>query len=249
MNHRPGQLQEHVFGNHRGAGCHQSRFAHQCFPSRRAVHRIWVEERFAFAHELPFGGDATKEARRYPSWQAPPTWRALINKVSPSQSSQIDSTCCTWPDVAPLCHEPAARPRKEMRLSGGERFFQSRFVHPGHHQNVSVLGILHDRRDQSFIVPFQSGRKTGEDRKQLPQRSRLLSHRCTQLQDIQSNRMPFDRPIRTGETPSGRKQSPAHESARRPSYLTIVRNVKSANLIGPGRAVSAEFASGAKANP
>src|SRR5262249_39119791 len=44
-----------------------------------------------------------KKHDRYPSWHAPPTWRALIRITSPSQSSQMDSTCWMCPEVAPLC--------------------------------------------------------------------------------------------------------------------------------------------------
>ena len=46
-----------------------------------------------------------------------------------------------------------------MRLPGRDRVPQGRLIHPGHHQNVAILGVLDDRRNEPFLVPFQGGQK------------------------------------------------------------------------------------------
>jgi hypothetical protein len=48
-----------------------------------------------------------------------------------------------------------ARSREKVRLPRRERIPQCRFIHPGHHQNLAVVGVLNNRRHQSFIVPLQ----------------------------------------------------------------------------------------------
>jgi hypothetical protein len=57
----------------------------------------------------------------------------------------------------PLVPVRPPRTGKEMRLPGRHRVSQGWLIHPGHHQNFAIVRVLDDRRDQTLIVPFQSG--------------------------------------------------------------------------------------------
>ena len=52
-----------------------------------------------------------------------------------------------------------SRSRIKMGLARRECLTQRRLIHPGHHQNVPGLGVLHDGREKSFRVPFQGREK------------------------------------------------------------------------------------------
>ena len=68
----------------------------------RSVDRGGIEDRPGV--DLPsLGAQAAEEARAIALMAGAPTCRALIRITSPSQSTQIDSTYCTWPEVPPLC--------------------------------------------------------------------------------------------------------------------------------------------------
>ena len=81
--------------------------------------------------------------------------------TSPSQSSQIDSTCCTSPDVAPLCQ--CDRRERDGRASGRSRSSPAMPVHPSRPfiKNVSVLRILNDLPGSALRHPTSETRSRG----------------------------------------------------------------------------------------
>ena len=56
----------------------------------------------------PSGATAVEKQVRAPVWQAGPVCSTRYRTASPSQSSRISRTACTWPEVSPL-RQSAAR--------------------------------------------------------------------------------------------------------------------------------------------